>query len=122
MANEIVECVIIVVLGLRHRRVEAPKAQIMAAIEEDNDNYYIPWLGLAPSQFLRTFQLSLASLVPRLLPSFLSHTVQKTGREPGRFDHVRDDVLCVVLCVVLVIELSPTHTVLYYSALSESPC
>jgi len=60
------------------------------------------------------------SLVPRLLPSFLSHTVQKTGREPGRFDYVRDDVLCVVLCVVLVIELSPTHAVLYYSARCQS--
>ena len=61
MANEIVERVIIVVLGLRHRMVEAPKAQIMAAIEEDNDDYFIPWLGLGPSQFLGTFQPSLAS-------------------------------------------------------------
>jgi len=61
MTSEIVERVIIVVLGLRHRTVEAPKAQIMAAIEEDNNNYYIPQLGLAPSQFLRTFQPSLAT-------------------------------------------------------------
>ena len=51
MANEIVERIIIAVLGLRHRTVEAPKAQIMAAIKEDNDDYYSPWLGLAPSQF-----------------------------------------------------------------------
>jgi len=51
MANEIVERVIIVVLGLRHRMVEAPKMQIMAAIEEDNDKYFIFWLGLAPLQF-----------------------------------------------------------------------
>ena len=41
--------------------VEAPKAEIMAAIEEDNDDYFIPQLGLAPLQFLRTFQPSLAS-------------------------------------------------------------
>jgi len=47
MANEFVERVIIVVLGLCHRTVEAPKAQIMAAIEEDNDSYIhsLAWIS-----------------------------------------------------------------------------
>lgn len=40
MANEIVEHVIIVVLGLRHQMVKAPKVQIMAAIEDDDVDYF----------------------------------------------------------------------------------
>ena len=44
MANEIVERIIIVVLGLRHRTVKAPKVQIMAVAKEDNDDYFIPRL------------------------------------------------------------------------------
>jgi len=40
MANEIVEHVIIVVLGLRHQMAKAPKVQIMAAIEDDDVNYF----------------------------------------------------------------------------------
>jgi len=47
MANEIVERIIIVVLGLCHQMVKAPKVQIMAATKEDNDDYFIPRLGLA---------------------------------------------------------------------------
>ena len=47
MANEIVEHVIIVVLGLRHQMVKAPKVQIMAAIEDDDVDYFnsMAWIS-----------------------------------------------------------------------------
>jgi len=61
MANEIVERIIIVVLGLRHRTVKAPKMQIKAATKEDNDDYFIPRLGLALNSESSVYQYSLHS-------------------------------------------------------------